>query len=153
MCAQSCQLWTIAPLAPLSMEFSKQEYWSRLPFPTPGDLPDPGIKTMSPASAGRFFTTVPPRKSNKKIFLKKKNQYPKTVRSSTVALAVHGPLSSSLSLLFLCWCWALGNCSLVTSGHGGSKGVWLSPQLAGGWAAAAQEAGQEAPGPAGMLCI
>ena len=40
--------------------FSKQEYWSRLPFPTPGDLPNPGIKTaslMSPALAGRFFTT------------------------------------------------------------------------------------------------
>ena len=46
--------------APLSMGFSRQEYWSGLPFPTPGDLPDPGLKPMSlasPASAGRFFTT------------------------------------------------------------------------------------------------
>ena len=42
--------------------FSKQAYWSRLPFPPPADLPDPGIKPMSPALAGRLFTTVPPGK-------------------------------------------------------------------------------------------
>ena len=45
--------------APLDMEFSRQEYWSRLPFPTPGDLPDPGIEPASlasPALAGEFFT-------------------------------------------------------------------------------------------------
>ena len=40
--------WTIAHQAPLSMEFSRQEYWSRLPFPTPGSLPDPGIEPTSP---------------------------------------------------------------------------------------------------------
>ena len=40
--------WTIACQAPLSLEFSKQEYWSGLPFPSPGDLPDPGIKPGSP---------------------------------------------------------------------------------------------------------
>ena len=57
--------WTIAHQAPLSLEFSRQGYWSWLPFPTPGDLPDPGIEPMSfvsPALAGRFFTTVPPEK-------------------------------------------------------------------------------------------
>ena len=43
-------LWTVACKAPLSMEFSRQEYWSGLPFPTPGTLPDPGIKLKSPAS-------------------------------------------------------------------------------------------------------
>ena len=42
--------WTIAHLAPLSMGFSRQEYWSELPFPSPGDLPDPGIEPRSPAS-------------------------------------------------------------------------------------------------------
>ena len=42
----------------LSMEFPRQEYWSGLPFPTSGDLPDPGIEPMFPAVAGRFFTTV-----------------------------------------------------------------------------------------------
>ena len=51
---------TIAQQAPLSMGFSKQEYWSALPCPPPGDLPNPGIKPvslMSPALADRFFTT------------------------------------------------------------------------------------------------
>ena len=52
--------WTIARQLPLSMEFSRQEYWSRLPFPTLGDLPDPRIKPTSPALAGRFFTTELP---------------------------------------------------------------------------------------------
>ena len=44
------------------MEFSRQEYSSGLSFPSPGDLPDPGIELASPALAGRFFTTVPPGK-------------------------------------------------------------------------------------------
>ena len=51
---------TVACQASLSIGFSRQEYWSRLPFPTPEDLPDPGIKPASlesPALAGRFFTT------------------------------------------------------------------------------------------------
>ena len=41
--------WTIAYQAPLSMRFSRQEYWSGLPFPSPGDLPDPGIEPRAPA--------------------------------------------------------------------------------------------------------
>ena len=49
----------LACQAPLSMELSRQEYWSGLPFPTPGDLPDPGIKPKSPSLAGGFFTTAP----------------------------------------------------------------------------------------------
>ena len=44
------------------MGFSRQEYWSGLPFPSPGDLPDPGIEPVSPALAGGFFTTELPRK-------------------------------------------------------------------------------------------
>ena len=48
--------------APRSMGFSRQEYWSGLPFPPPGDLPDPGIEPVSPALAGSFFTIEPPRK-------------------------------------------------------------------------------------------
>ena len=57
----SAMPWTVALQAPLSMEFSRQEYWRALPFPPPGDLPDPGIKPKflaSPALAGRFFTTT-----------------------------------------------------------------------------------------------
>ena len=50
-------LWTVALQAPLSVGFSRQEYRSGLPCPTPGDLPDPGIEPRSPALAGGFFTT------------------------------------------------------------------------------------------------
>ena len=49
-------------LAPLPMEFSRQKYWSGLPFPSPVDRLDPGIKPTSPALAGRFFITQPPGK-------------------------------------------------------------------------------------------
>ena len=58
-------LWTIAFQSPLSMDFSRQEHWSGLPCPPPGDLPDPGVKPPSPAPpalACRFFTTGPPGK-------------------------------------------------------------------------------------------
>ena len=54
--------WTVAHQAPLSMVFPREEYWSGLQFPPPGDLPKPGIKPTSPALAGRFFTTEPPGK-------------------------------------------------------------------------------------------
>ena len=65
VCAQSfltlCDpMDCVACLAPLSMEFTSQEYWSRLPCPPPGDFPDPGIQPtslVSPALAGVFFTT------------------------------------------------------------------------------------------------
>ena len=52
--------WAVAPQAPLSTGFYRQEYWSGLPFPPARDLPDPGIEPASPALAGGFFTTVPP---------------------------------------------------------------------------------------------
>ena len=53
---------TLARQAPLPMKFSRQEYWSSLPFPPPGDLPNSGIKPTSPVSpgwSGGFFTTEP----------------------------------------------------------------------------------------------
>ena len=55
--------WTVALQAPLSMGFSRQKYWSGLSFPSPGDLPEPGIKPASPSLAGRFFATEPPGES------------------------------------------------------------------------------------------
>ena len=58
--SDSVTLWTVACQAPLSVEFSRKEYWNGLPFPPPGDLPEPGIKPMSlmsPALAGGLFTT------------------------------------------------------------------------------------------------
>ena len=54
--------WTVARQTPLSMGFLRQEYWSGLSFPSLGVIPDPGIKPVSPALAGRFFTTEQPRK-------------------------------------------------------------------------------------------
>ena len=54
--------WTVTPPVPLSMGFPRQEYWSGLPFSSPGDLPDPGIEPTAPALAGGFFTTELPRK-------------------------------------------------------------------------------------------
>ena len=57
--------WTVALQAPLSMEFSRQDYRSGLPFPSPGDLPNPGIKPsslVSPTLASESFTTEPPGK-------------------------------------------------------------------------------------------
>ena len=61
-------LWTIARQAPLSMGLPRQEYWSRLPFPTPGDLPNPGIEPASPALAGRFFTSWATREAQVFIY-------------------------------------------------------------------------------------
>ena len=55
-------LWTVARQASLSMGFPRQEYWSGLPFLSPGDLPNPGMEPLSPALAGEFFTTEPPGK-------------------------------------------------------------------------------------------
>ena len=51
--------WPVACQAPLSVAFPRQKYWSGQPFPSPGDLPDPGIELVSLALAGEFFTTEP----------------------------------------------------------------------------------------------
>ena len=59
LCPTLVTLWTVACRALLSMGFPRQECWSRLPFPPPGDLPDPVIEPASPALAGRFFTSEP----------------------------------------------------------------------------------------------
>ena len=60
-------LWTVAYKAALSMEFSRQEYWSGLPFPSPGDLPDPGIEPGSPALQADALPSEPPGKPNLKF--------------------------------------------------------------------------------------
>ena len=52
--------WTVAYEASLSMGFSRQEYWSGLPFPSPGDLPDPGIEPGSPTLEAEALTSEPP---------------------------------------------------------------------------------------------
>ena len=54
--------WTVAHQAPLSMGFSRQEYWGGLPFPSPEDLPDPGIEPRSPVLQADALTSEPPGK-------------------------------------------------------------------------------------------
>ena len=58
LCPTLVTPWTVACQAPLSMEFPRQEYWSGLPFPSPGHLPSPGVEPKSPALAKGFFTYV-----------------------------------------------------------------------------------------------
>ena len=60
--------WTVAHQAPLSMEVSRHEYWSGLPFLFAGDLPNPGIEPMSSELAGGFFTAQPPVKPQHPLF-------------------------------------------------------------------------------------
>ena len=60
--SDSAILWSVAHQAPLSMGFYRQEYWSGLPFPSPGDLPDPGIEPRSPALQADTLTSEPPGK-------------------------------------------------------------------------------------------
>ena len=61
-CLTLCDLWTVAHQAPPSMGFSRQEYWSGLPFPSPGDLPNPGIEPRSPTLQADALTSEPPEK-------------------------------------------------------------------------------------------
>ena len=84
----SATLWTPACQAPLSMKFSGQEYWSRLPFPPPVDLPDPGIKPLSlvsPALTVGFFITSTAWEAHEIAYL----------FSSAVVLALAPTLASS----------------------------------------------------------
>ena len=60
--SDSATPWTIAYQSPLSMGFSRQEYWNGLPFPSPGDLPDPGIEPRSPALQIDALPSEPPGK-------------------------------------------------------------------------------------------
>ena len=65
---QSCPtLWTIAHQAPLSMRFSRPEYWSGLPCPPPGDLPNPGIKSRSPTMQADSLPSEPPGKPKSSV--------------------------------------------------------------------------------------
>ena len=59
--------WTVAHHVPLSVGFSRQEYWSALPFPSPGDLPDPGIEPRSPTLQADSLQSKPPGNSVMKL--------------------------------------------------------------------------------------
>ena len=76
--AQSCPVsdsatpWIVARQAPLSMGFSRQEYWSVLPCPSPGDLPDPGIEPRSPTLRTDILLSEPPRKPDTSVITMEK---------------------------------------------------------------------------------
>ena len=74
--SDSATPWTVAHKAPLSMGFSRQEYWSGVPFPSPGDLPDPGFEPRSPASQADLLPSEPPGKSCKGLLLWVQNLAP-----------------------------------------------------------------------------
>ena len=94
--------WTVDHRAPLPMEFSGQEYWSGLPFPPPGDLPDPGIEAVSlesSALAGGFFTISATCIIKKYQFLKLRN------KEVTFSLIVLHSAAKSKFCLFVEWCY------------------------------------------------
>ena len=95
-CFSSVQLcatpWTVACQAPLSMGFSRQESWSGLPFPSPGDLPDPGIEPGSPALQAGSLLSEPPTKP---VF-QGRHHFPKTLltrlrTANPASLCLKGP--------------------------------------------------------------
>ena len=73
-CLTRGTLWTVARQAPLSMGFSRQEYWSGLPFPSSGDLPDPGIKPGAPTLQADALTSEPPGKPNSFSTIQQQNE-------------------------------------------------------------------------------
>ena len=88
--------WTVAPQTLQSMGFSRQEYWSGLPFPSPGDLPSPGIEPASPAFVGELFTTEPPGKPLAKVgFSQTSSCLMGQMRSRTPPYLFHAPRSGS----------------------------------------------------------
>ena len=106
--------WTVAHQTPLSMGSSRQECWSVLPFPFPGDLPNPGIKPMShvsPTLAGGFFSTEPPGKPMSRI------RDPIQLQFSSVQFS--SVLSLSHVLLFATpWNAACQSCLSITNSWG-----------------------------------
>ena len=98
---------TVAHQAPLSTGFPRQEYWSGLPFPPPGDLPNPGIEPASPALTGRFFTTEAPGNPNRMSYWANNKDLWGPAKSSSEAVGgqenrQHGSLSHSPSGQDLC---------------------------------------------------
>ena len=105
--------WTVAHQAPLSMGFSRQEYWSGLVFPPLGDSPDPGIKPESLASlalAGWFFTTVPAGKPRRSIYcslwFSKNAYYPKNFHIKGIFFYMHDLIKPTFPVDSLTVMWA-----------------------------------------------
>ena len=95
--------WTVALQAPLSMEFSRQQYWSGSPCPSPGDLSDPGIKPGFPALQADSLLTV---WATKEAWFGLRDGFDLRIQIMCICL-VHNKhlkvLDSSISLVFICW--------------------------------------------------
>ena len=96
-CPAPVTLGTSALQAPLSVEFSRQEYWHGLPFPPLQDLPNPGMEPASPALEGGFFPTELPGKDFPSVWMQGQALLIISVTGS-------GPLAASLAALFTCSC-------------------------------------------------
>ena len=110
--------WTIAHQAPLSMEFSRQEYWSGLPFPSPGDLSNPGIKLGSPTLQADALPSEPPGKpyTPKELIWKEKKKSKKNQGLHSITVKKDEPIPC-----FKCWlphCWAAVSSKLLNSATG-----------------------------------
>ena len=92
--------WTVACQAPLSMGFPRQEYWSELPFSSPGYLPKPGIKPVSPLSpslAGRFFIVEPLGKPNLKLIISLKSWGERLLLNESYRSNMHNNFDTEVS--------------------------------------------------------
>ena len=126
--------WTAALQAPLSMAFSRQEYWSGLPFPSAGDLPNPGIELRSPALWADSLLTEPPGKPWFQLipavsvtvpyklpmhYLKSLHMYPKQCVIGigfSVVLYMWRRLSTEELMLLKIWCFGVGEDSWESLG-------------------------------------
>ena len=90
--------WTVANQAPLSMEFSSPEYWSGLPLPSPGDLPNPGIEPRSPILQADALLSEPPGKPKPSFALRSFSLFSSALSSFAI---LSSALLSSLSMLLL----------------------------------------------------
>ena len=93
--------WTVAYQAPPSMGFSRQEYWSGLPFPSPGNLPNPGIEAESPAFQADTLTSEPPGKPHLETIQKENNMIRNLTISTQILVIPPKNLTFVYSYLFL----------------------------------------------------
>ena len=116
-------LWTVAYQVSLSMEFSRDEYWSGLPFPSPGNLPNPGIKPRSPALWADALTSESPGKSQQRSL--EWGSEIKHLRWNECREYINLILKFILYFYLFIWlywmAWGLSSCGLATPGHVGSK--------------------------------
>ena len=101
-------LWTVAYQAPLSMEFFRQEYWSGLPYPPPGDLPNPGIKPASPSTPSLQANSLPLSHWGSPLFILLSPQ-PPTFRSPNNSALDRHPTASALAQTFMTSCLSYPN--------------------------------------------